>query len=275
MKLPFLVCLVVLGFTGVARADRIKVAVVPGFAVNLDSARVDALSQDLAAALAAELDVDAIGGLEVRRQLPSEGLPADCLTTPACVADVAKRLSATQLLFVVMVDAAGTGAVQIDSTWVDVATGKSTSRAAIDVPSVAEAKTRFASAAHQLLPDAPVRPKPKQHDVVAGEMSRTVPRHLTLPAYFSASAAAVGLGVGIGFGLSGRSAYNACDRSGTCDNDARDSIRHKTLIADAGFVVATAGIIATSIMFATSGSESHLVVAPTSGGLALAAIGRF
>src|SRR3954452_5022602 len=87
-----------------AHADRIKVAVVPGIAVNLDAARVDALSQDLADALATELDIDAIGGLEVRRQLPPDGIPPDCVATPSCVADVAKRVSANQLLFVVMVD---------------------------------------------------------------------------------------------------------------------------------------------------------------------------
>ena len=74
----------VIAMTAGAHADRIKVAVVPGIAVNLDSARVDALSQDLADALASELDIDAVGGLEVRRQLPAEGLPPDCLTTPSC-----------------------------------------------------------------------------------------------------------------------------------------------------------------------------------------------
>src|SRR5688500_7835319 len=95
--------------------DRIRVAVVPGVAVNLDAARVDALSQDLADALATELDVDAVGGLEVRRQLPPDGLPPDCVATPSCVSDVAKRLGATQLLFVVMVDTGGSGSVQVDS----------------------------------------------------------------------------------------------------------------------------------------------------------------
>ena len=74
-----------------AAADRLKVAVVPGVAVNLDAARVDALGQDLADALGSELEVDAHGGLEVRRLLPADGVPADCHTTPACVADVAGR----------------------------------------------------------------------------------------------------------------------------------------------------------------------------------------
>ena len=77
--------------SNIAAADRIKVAVVPGVAVNLDAARVDALSQDLAEGLASALDIDAVGGLEVRRQLPAEGVPPDCATKPTCTADVAKR----------------------------------------------------------------------------------------------------------------------------------------------------------------------------------------
>src|SRR5689334_15441276 len=91
--------------------ERIKVAIIPGVAVNLDPARVDALSQDLANALQTVLDVDAVGGLEVRRKLPPDGLPVDCVATPACLADVAKRTGANQLLFVVMVDTGGNGAV--------------------------------------------------------------------------------------------------------------------------------------------------------------------
>jgi hypothetical protein len=41
----------------------IKIAIVPGLSVGVDAARVDALSQELAEALNAELEVDAIGGL--------------------------------------------------------------------------------------------------------------------------------------------------------------------------------------------------------------------
>src|SRR4051794_24873003 len=114
--------------SNVAAADRIKVAVVPGVAVNLDAARVDALSQDLAEGLASALDVDAVGGLEVRRQLPADGVPPDCATNPTCTADVAKRTGAQQLLFVVMVDSGAGGSVQIDTTWVEPETGKSASR---------------------------------------------------------------------------------------------------------------------------------------------------
>lgn len=259
-----------------AHADRIKVAVVPGIAVNLDSARVDALSQDLADALAAELDLDAAGGLEVRRQLPAEGLPPDCLTTPSCVNDVAKRLTATQLVFVVMVDATGSGAVQIDSTWVEVSTGKRVSRPAIDLPTIADAKTRFAAAARVLLPDAPVRKKGGTGNPNIGVMSPEVPRHMTTLAWGTAGAAVVGLGVGIGFGLSARSKYNDCDLAdGPCGKSQRDSIRTRTIIADVGFFAALGGAVVTSILFATSGKESRLVVGPTPQGVAVSAFGRF
>lgn len=263
-----------------ARAKPIKVAIVPSIAVNVDSARVDALGQELAEALASELDVEALGGLEVRRRLPAEGLPADCLTTPACVADVAKRLDADQLLFVVVVDASGTGAVQLDSTWVEPASGKSTSRPAIDVPSINDAKSRFASAARQLLPDAPVRDKPQPNagglTAIGGTMTPEVPRHVTTPAMITGGIAIVGLGVGIGFGLKARSEYIACDSPGACDKDQRDAIRTKTILADTGFAIAIGGIVATTVLYMTSGKESRLVVEPApGGGVSLAAIGRF
>lgn len=278
MKLPLVIGVLVATAT-LAEADRLKVAVVPGIAVNLDSARVDALGQDLADGLAAELDVDALGGLEVRRKLPAEGLPPDCLTTPSCVADVAQRLGANQLLFVVMVDATGSGAVQVDSTWVDVALGKSASRPAIDLPTIADAKARFAAAARTLLPDAPVKPAPVPvgggGGIGIGTMTPEVPRHMTTPAYVAAAVGAVGLGVGIGFGLAARSQYNRCDAPMACSKGEQDEVRTRSVIADVGFVVGIGGLVASGILFVTSGKESRLVVSPTTDGVALSASGRF
>src|SRR4051812_11275356 len=199
---------VVAAMTSTVHAERVKVAVVPGIAVNLDAARVDALSQDLADALRTELDIEAVGGLEVRRQLPAAGLPPDCVATPSCVGDVAHRLGAQQLLFVVMIDTGTGGAIQIDSTWVDPIAHRSASRPAIDIAAIADAKSRFAAAAQQLLPDAPVRPKPAGGNL--GRMSDEIPRHLTTPVYLTAGATIVGLGVGISLGLSARSKYKAC-----------------------------------------------------------------
>lgn len=266
-----LLSMIAIAGPAVAAADPIKVAIVPEVEVNLESARVDALAQDLAEALEAELEVDASGGLEVRRRLPPDGLPADCRATPACIADIAKRLDANQLLFVVMAD---TGGLQVDSTWIDVATNKQVQRPAIVVGPIPEAKARFVSAARSLLPDAPVRPKPK----TVGELSTTtrpaVPRHFTRPAMITAGVAVVGAGVGVVFGMRTRSRYNDCEKI-TCSSDARDSIRNNGLVADAGFFLAAAGAVATGILYATSGKEAQIIVEPSPTGVALTAVGRF
>jgi hypothetical protein len=260
---------------GSAAADTAtKVAVVPGLAVNVDSTRVDALGQDLADALTTELVVDAVGGLEVRRLLPVEGLPADCVAKQECIADTAKRLGASQLLFIVVIDTGG-GAIQIDSTWIDPATGKSAPRPAIALTTGADPKPRFVSAARGLLPDAKVRPKAKGVD---GKMSAAVPRHFTLAAKLTTGLAVAGLGVGIGFGLAARSMYNECDVKPMapvgCD-EKHDSIRGRALIADIGFAVGIAGAVVTGVLYATSGKESQLVVEPTAQGVAVSARGRF
>jgi hypothetical protein len=266
--------------SNVAAADRIKVAVVPGIAVNLDAARVDALSQDMAEGLAAELDIDAVGGLEVRRQLPAEGLPPDCVTTPACTTDVAQRTGAQQLLFVVMVDSGAGGAVQVDTTWVEPATGKSASRPPLDLTSTidADAKAKFQAAAKRLLPDAPVKPKAVttttiiQPALVGGQ-----PRHFTTPSLITGGVAIVGLGMGIGFGLATRSKYNSCDaHAATCTSSQKSTIRTYGHLADAGWALGLAGAIATTVLYATSGTEPHVEVAPNAaGGATVSAFGSF
>jgi hypothetical protein len=258
---------------------KLKVAVVPALVVNLEPARVDALAQNLAESLVAILDIEATGGLDVRRNLPSEGLPEDCLEQPACVADVGKRLDVQQLLFVVMVDSGGGGGVQIDTTWVDVATNQQIARPAIDITSNSEAQTRFQASATLLLPDAPVRPKPTGNVGIDGQMGAAVPRHFTTPSYITAGAAVVGLGVGIGFGLKARGSYNECESDPTtCTadfNDRKDSIRRNALIADIGYIVAIGGAVATAVLFATSSRESYLIVAPSTDGALVGAGGRF
>jgi hypothetical protein len=271
----------VFALTGVAASDTTppRVAIVPGIAVNLDTARVDALSQDLAQALMSELVVEAIGGLEVRRLLPPDGLPPDCVTTPACTADVAQRTNATQLLFVVMVDSGAGGSIQVDATWVDAASGKTASRPAIDLTSAADAKAKFIATARDLLPDAEVRVKPTNGGGGGGvntRMTEGVPRHFTTPAKITAAIGVVGLGAGIAFGLSTRSRYNSCDDNpGSCTESDRDSIRLRGIVADAGFVVAIGGAIATAVLYMGSAEEPRLIVAPTPDGATVSAFTRF
>jgi len=273
-SLALVMLLVVLPRT--ASADHVKVAIVPGTAINLEITRVDALSQDLADALRTELEVDTVAGLEVRRRLPDAGLPPDCVVNQACIADVARRLEAQQLLFVVMIDTGTSGAIQVDTTWVDAASHASAARPAIQVPSTGDARSRFAAAATQFLPDAPVRAKPAGG---IGRMSPTVGRHFTLASYLTAGVALAGAGVGVGMGLRTRTKYRDCEDLAPlgekCASDQRDSIRQSALIADLGWGLAIAGTIATAVLYGTSGEAPHLVVEPTRGGVAVSAVGRF
>lgn len=247
-----------------------RVAIVPVAAVNLDNQRVDALAQDLAEGLSAKLFVDAVGGLDVRRKLRSD-LPADCASQPACAIEVAKATGASQILFVVMVDAGGTGAAQIDATWVDPATGKSANRPSVSLTTTndADAKARFQEAAEKFLPQAVVRPRPKLASGLAidGTLVDGKPRHVTLPAMITSGVAVVGLGVGIGFGLSARSKYDSCEANkNTCTDAQKDTIRHHDLYADLGWVTAIGAAIASGVIFATSDEAPHVVAAPVDSG---------
>lgn len=277
MPLRLSLAIVLFALPRIASADRVKVAVVPGIPVNLDAARVDALSQDLAEALSTELEVDAIGGLEVRRRLPIAGLPPDCVASGACITDVAKRLDAQQLLFVVMIDTGTGGTIQVDSTWVDPVTHKSAPRPAIDIVAVTDAKSRFVSAARQLLPDAPVRPKPRAGAL--GRMSAPIPRHVTRPTYLTTGATVVGLGVGLSLGYFARDKYRYCEAkamtSTGCTQADKDKIRRRALIADAGWLVMLGGAVATAMLYSTSSEAAHLIVEPTPGGVAVTAAGSF
>jgi hypothetical protein len=253
----------------------VHVAVIPGIAVNMDSARVDALAQDLALALSGELDVDAIGGLEVRRKLPEDGLPADCVTTPSCVADAARRTGAEQLLFVVMVDTGPGGSIQVDTTWFEPATGKSASRPAIDITTISDAKSRFAAVARQLLPDARVRVK-QVVTITQSNLAGGLPRHFTTGSIALAATGVAGLGIGLGFGLATRSAFNTCDQDRlACTQSDRDSIRTKGLVADAGWLAGIGALVASGVLFVTSAEAPHVVVAPAPDGVSAAVFGRF
>jgi len=266
-------CVVLAMLPRIAAAGPMKIAVVPGAAVNLDSARVDALAQELADALHAALEVDAIGGLEVRRRLP-EQLPPDCVVTQSCIDDVARRLGTQQLLFVVMIDTGTNGALRVDATWVDGVQGKVAARPSISIAAIGNARLRFEDAAPQLLPDVPVRRKPTGNVV-----QLTVPRHFSAASYATMGATLVGVSVGVVFGLSTRSRYKDCEALGAmsqpCPTGATDGIRSRAAIADVGWLVAVGGAIATSVLYVTSGNSPGVVVEPTAGGVAVMAVGRF
>lgn len=260
------------------------VAVVPSAAVNIAPTRVDALTQDLAEALDAELDVDAAGGLEVRRRLPID-LPPECVTEPACIQKVAQATGASQLLFVVMVDLGG-DAVSVDVTWAD-ASGKTMQRPPISLTNTsdADAKAKFQLSARRMLPDVPVRPTQENTvtvDRIAGRVVAGKPRHVTIPAMITAGTTLAGLGMGIGFGLAARSKYNECKRESEvagslgCGPSLRSTVTHFDIGADVGWGLAVASAVATVVLYATSGESPHLIAAPAEGGGAvLSAVGTF
>lgn len=268
-----LVVLLQVALVGAAAAERLKVAVVPSEAINLDDSNVDALSQDLADALGTELDLEVLGGLAVRRQLPSEGLPDECAVTPSCAAEVARSLEVDELLFLVLVKNGATGAIQIDTTWVAPATGKRATRPAIVLGEGDAARVRFSANALKLLPDAPVRPMPVEGPSV--QVGRGRPRHLTVPALVTGGVTVAALGTGIGFALSTRSRYTGCEDAGSCTDGEKKTIRARGLIADVSFVVALAGAITTAVLYGTSAESPRVMVSPTKDGAAVTGMLRF
>ena len=206
-------------------------------------------------------------------------LPADCVTQPACVQDVAKATGAQQLLFVVMVDAGG-DAISIDATWVDAASGKSVGRPPISLTNTSDvdAKGKFQLAATSLLPDAAAQADTRRLSPSASRARSSPARRATsrLPAIITAGAALAGAGVWIGFGLDARSKYNDCQGRDDCTQGRLDGIKHVALAADLGWSIALAAAIASGVIYMTSGEGTHLIVAPSEGtGAAVLAVGRF
>ena len=78
----------------------------------------------------------------------------------------------------------------------------------------ADAKSKFATVARQLLPDAPPRPKKPTGPNVIDKPA--VPRHLTLASWITAGGAVATLGAGIVLGLETRSKYNSCAADINC-----------------------------------------------------------
>ncbi len=265
------IVLVVLAFAPAA-ADRVKVAVIPGVAINLDTSRVDALSQDLADSLAAELEVEVIGGLEVRRQLPADGVPDECVVTPSCAAQVARHLGVTQLLFITLVNTGATGSIQMDTTWVDTVDNRRVSRPAIDLASVSSAKERFAAAATKLLPEVPTRTK---QQITTMQFDRGKPRHFTATSFVTAGITVAALGSGIAFGLSTRDRYRDCDVFPFCKDGEKKSIRARSIAADASFAIALAGAITTAILWSSSAEAPRVLVSPTKDGATVSGMMRF
>ncbi|MEZ4364861.1 MAG: hypothetical protein R2939_01075 [Kofleriaceae bacterium] len=200
--------LVVLTVARAAHADAPppRIGVVVEVAVNVGPSRVEQLGAALADALASTLVVDAFGGADVTRRLPPGGLPEECLTTPACVADLGARLDASQLLFLAVV-AIG-DELAVDATWIDVASGATASRPRVNLAVAGPDRDAFVAAAPRLLPAAAVRPTATEPEVIVVErpVAADPGRRLTTGVWI---AGGVGVAAGATAGLLGLSVRSA------------------------------------------------------------------
>lgn len=253
-------------------ARPVRVGVVVELAVNVEAARADAIGAALADALNRELRVDAFGGGDVARQLPPEGLPEECIGKPACVRDVGARLDAEQLLFLVLVSVGDD--VQVDASWVEIASERVTARPRVILPSDASAVSVFANHARQYLPDAPLR---RTETVIIRErpvVAPTGPAHeMTVPAWIALGTGVVALGTGAVLGVQTRGEYKDCERAQDpgCTADQRDAIARRALYTDVAFGVAAAAAITTVVLYFTS-DAGEVGVAPAPGGGAVVGV---
>jgi hypothetical protein len=248
-----------------ARADRLpRVGVAVATAVNLAPPAAQKISEALGAALHQKLMVDVIAGVEAGRRLPADGIADDCVVDRACIADIAQRLSADQLLFLVIVRVGSR--IQVDSTWADPASGRTVSRAAVVIEGGQEAEERFAEAATSLMPDAALRPAPPAEPVkpeggvgsrpeVPTTISRARPRRMGTGAWIAAGVGGGALVGAVTFTLLTRSEYQDCDASRDCSDDRLDSIDRKALTADVLWGAAVVSGAAAAVLYWMSGGQ--------------------
>jgi hypothetical protein len=258
-----LVCLAAAPAQG---AQPTRVGVVIAVAVD-DAGEAEALAAILGRALRERLAVDTVAGAEVARRLP-EGVPPDCVARSGCVRDVARRLDADELLFLVVVRVGRR--VQIDPTWVDVDTGASNARAALHLEDGGrDPAAVFADAAPALLPDGNLIVATRGHG-----------RHVDARTWIAGGVAAAALAGGVGFALAARDTRSGLDADGcrerACDPARLDRLDRQTLTADLLFGAAAVAGASAVYFYLTSETEGLPVgVAPTSGGAVMTLAGSF
>jgi hypothetical protein len=262
----------------IAQAEPIpRVGVAVATEVNVAPAEGEKISEALGNALHAKLMVDVIAGAEAARRLPEQGVADNCVVDKACIADVAQRLSADQILFLVVVKVGSR--IQVDSTWADPATGTTVSRAAVVIEGGQDAEARFAAAATNLMPDAALRPAPppepeKPDGGVTGPgpdgptmVMRERPRRMTTGVWVAAGVGGAALAGAVTFTLLTRNDYKDCEDSGTCSDDQLDTIDRKALTADVLWGAAVVSGATAAFLYWKSGGQIEQVPAEGTIGL--------
>lgn len=206
-----------------AAAERVGVVVTVTLNTRAQEAR--RLADALGSALLDQLDIDVVAGRETERRLPPGGVPDTCVVDSACQQDVGRRLDADQLLLLAVVRVGAR--VQIDATWVHVATGRTASRPRILIHDGQSTSKVFADAVFELMPDAALRMGAGRRR--AGERTAAGDQPASEPANELAAPAPVPRHVTPGVWIAGGLAAGALLASGVFAADAMR--RHRDLDA--------------------------------------------
>ncbi len=243
-----------------ARAEGLRIGVVIATRVNVTEGEADALASTLGDALQGQLVADVVAGAESRRRLPAT-MPEDCVAQPACVQDIAERLGADELLFLVVVRLGPR--VQIDSTWARPKTQQVASRSALVIEDGKQgAPAVFAGAARRLFPEAPVAVVSSPVAVETRSRGRRITRGVGIAGAVSVAA----LAGGIGLALAARSDYDDLEADG-CDQmacpgvgDRIDAMENKALAADVLFGASAVAAGVAAILYLGSGGVEQAPV---------------
>lgn len=252
-----------------------RVGIVPVTAVNMSEAEADALGSELGEALERELGVVVTAGAEARRRLPEGGVPEDCIADERCRSDLGTRLDADELLLLVLARVGER--VQIDATWVDIASGKLASRPAVVIDGPDARAAALADAGATLLPH--IQPVPAAV-AAPGSDGAAAPaaalstgpqtragseRHMSAGAWIAGGLgiAAVGGGLALGFkSMSELEAYEDDCKTATGTNavaacaEDRDALARQNLIADAVAGVGAVALVAAAVLYFTSAEDA-------------------
>lgn len=277
-----------------AAAEKVRrVGIVVTTKVNVSDAQVSQVSTTLGEIVQARFDVDVIAGADAVRRLPPQGVSTRCVADVECRLELGRRLDAEELLLLVMVGAGDR--VQIDPTWVDVASGRVTSRPAIELEPGADLRAILERAAPALLPHLRERssgpapaPEPREREVVVltpGVQAATGSERRLTPATWIATGVSAGALIGATvFSLSSRRKFDTLDGDGCrrmpCSKDDIDSLRRDTILADVFFGTAIVAAGAAVVLYVTGESEApaapaKLSVGPGPGSVGLSLGGAF
>jgi hypothetical protein len=255
-----------------AHAERVGIVVAA--TVNTHKGEAERLANALGRALLEQLDIDVVAGSEAARRLPPGGVPDTCVVDSDCQLDVARRLGADQLLILAVVRVGAR--VQIDTTWVEVASGRTASRARILVQDRGRpARKVFADAVFELLPDAALRISAPRREAATSEVAEPAGAPITQTAVTSSRRVTTGVWVAGGLGAAALvvgsvSAISAtrrhseleergCDLMPCPDADI-DAVDTRTRLADAMFGVGlVAGVTAGILYWSSSPSDAAQV----------------